>query len=114
VSGGIFIFDVITDLLCKTHYKNFEEEEDWEDSGYVRHSFYDETNHIQHNDFRIRIKDNVFFESHVQHVFSEKQISDIIRNSGFKLTAHLDDFNFYQSDEDSERIHYICTKSIKL
>jgi len=110
VNDGIFIFDIITDLLCKTHYKNFEEEENWEDSGYIRHSFYDEIKHIQHNDFRIRIKENIFFESHLQHVFSEKQISDAIKNNGFELTAHMDDFSFHQSDDDSERIHYVCTK----
>ena len=110
VNNGIFIFDIITDLLCKTHYKNFEEEENWEDNGYIRHSFYDEINHIQHNNFRIRIKENVFFESHVQKVFSEKQLSDSIKNNGFELAAHMDDFSFHQSDDDSERIHYVCIK----
>jgi len=110
VNGGVFVFDIITDLLCKTHYKNFEEEENWEDCGYIRHSFYDEANHIQHNDFRIRIGNDIFIESHQQKVFSEELISETIIKNGFELTAHLDDFNFHQSDNDSERIHYVCTK----
>ncbi len=110
VSGGVFIFDVITDLLCRTHYKNFEEEENWDDNGYIRHSFYDEVNHVQHNDFRIKIGKNFFLESHIQKVFSEEQISDALNANGFELVAQLDDFNFHHSDDDSERIHYICLK----
>jgi ubiquinone/menaquinone biosynthesis C-methylase UbiE len=110
VNGGIFIFDIITDLLCLTHYKNFEEQEYWEDIGYVRHSFYDEVNHRQHNDFRIKIGENFYFESHIQKVFSEEQISGAIKSNGFELTAQLDDFTFHHSDDDSERIHYVCLK----
>jgi len=110
VNGGIFVFDVITDLLCRTHYKNFEEEENWEENGYIRHSYYDEINHVQQNDFRIRIGKNIFFESHVQTVFSEEQISNAIKNNEFELTAQLDDFSFHISDDDSERIHYVCIK----
>lgn len=110
INGGIFIFDIITDLLCKTHYKNFEEEENWGNWGYIRHSFYDEINHVQHNDFRIRIGKDFFYESHVQKVFPEEQIEKAIKNNGFELAAQLDDFTFHNSDDDSERIHYVCIK----
>ena len=110
VSNGILIFDIITDLLCKTHYKNFEEEENWDECGYIRHSFYDEVNHVQHNDFRIKIGDEIFIENHLQKIFSEELISKSLNKNGFKIIAQLDDFNFHHSDDDSERIHYICVK----
>lgn len=110
VNGGIFIFDVITDLLCRTHYKNFEEEENWRDSGYIRHSFYNEINRIQYNDFRIFIGENVFLENHIQKVFSHSQISKFLNQNRFKLVAQLDDFSFCNSSDNSERIHYVCLK----
>ena len=110
INGGIFVFDIITDLLCRTHYKNFEEEENWENNGYVRHSFYDEVNHVQHNDFRIKIGKDLYFESHVQTVFSDEQIFNAIINNEFEVIAQLDDFTFHNSDDDSERVHYVCLK----
>jgi len=33
-----------------------------------------------------------------------------IKNNEFELTAQLDDFSFHISDDDSERIHYVCIK----
>lgn len=108
--GGIFIFDIITDLLCKTHYKNFEEEEDWGQSGYIRHSYYNVFNKVQHNDFRIKINNEIFFESHVQKVFKESEIAKYLNLNKFEIAAKLDDFTFYSSGDDSERIHYVCVK----
>jgi ubiquinone/menaquinone biosynthesis C-methylase UbiE len=108
--GGIFIFDIITDLLCKTHYKNFEEEENWGDYGYFRHSFYNEKEKIQHNDFRITVGKKIFFESHIQKVFLESKIAECINKNKFELIAQLDDFTFQNSNNDSERIHYVCQK----
>ena len=108
--GGLFIFDIITDLLCKTHYKNYEERENWGDSGYIRHSFYDESTHLQHNDFRISIGKEVFLESHIQNVFSETQIYKSLKQNGFEIIAQLDDFTFRHSDDESERVHYVCIK----
>jgi hypothetical protein len=107
---GLFIFDIITDLLCKTHYKNYEEQENWGDFGYIRHSFYDESNHVQHNDFRISIGKDVFYEGHIQNVFSESQISKFLNQNGFEILAQLDDFTFHHSDDESERVHYVCIK----
>lgn len=109
-TGGVFIFDTITDLLCKTHYKNYEEEEKWKDSGYLRHSFYNDTSQIQHNDFHINIGSNVFFESHIQKVFSDAIIAESLNINNLELVAQLDDFTFHASDIDSERIHYVCIK----
>jgi len=112
VKGGIFIFDIITDLLCKTHYQNFEEQENWNDSGYLRHSFYNNTSQIQHNDFRINIGNNIYFESHMQRVFPESKIDEYLNYNNFDLAARLDDFTFSASNEDSERIHYVCIKKL--
>ena len=108
--GGIFIFDIITDLLCRTHYRNFEEEETWDENGYIRHSFFDEVNRTQHNDFRIKIGEKFYVEHHVQKVFHEDLIAETINRNGFKLEAKLDDFTFHQSNDNSERIHYVCLK----
>jgi ubiquinone/menaquinone biosynthesis C-methylase UbiE len=110
VDGGIFIFDIITDILCRTYYKNFEEEENWGENGYIRHSFYNEIKHLQYNEFRIRIGDKVYFENHIQKVFSEELIAETIRKNGFVSRAQFDDFTFHQSNNNSERIHYVCVK----
>jgi ubiquinone/menaquinone biosynthesis C-methylase UbiE len=110
VNGGIFIFDIITELLCRTHYKNFEEEENWGHIGYIRHSYYNEKKHIQHNDFRIKIDGEIFFENHIQKVYSEEQIASVIDQSNFKIVGQFDNFTFVQSNDDSERIHYVCIK----
>ncbi len=108
--GGVFIFDVITDLLCKTHYKNFEEEENWGESGYLRHSHYNENINIQQNDFRITIGNNTFFESHIQKVFSDMKIVKCLNQNNFEIAAQLDDFTFHHSGDDSERVHNVCLK----
>lgn len=110
IKGGIFVFDIITDLLCKTHYNNFEEHENWNDSGYLRHSYYDNFNKIQHNDFQINLGNKIYLESHMQRVFPESKIEEYLNYNQFELAAHLDDFTFSASNEDSERIHYVCIK----
>jgi ubiquinone/menaquinone biosynthesis C-methylase UbiE len=108
--GGVFIFDFITELLCKTHYKNFEEEETWGEFGYIRHSHYNENDKIQHNDFHISIGNETFIENHVQKVYSEIEIVKYLENNNFKIAAKLEDFTFHHSGDDSERIHYVCIK----
>jgi len=109
-NGGVFIFDIITDFLCKTYYNNFNEKENWGDLGYTRHSFYNQDEKIQYNDFHIRIKDKIFFERHNQRVFAENDLKRIINNHNFNLMARLDDFTFITASKNSERIHYVCIK----
>jgi ubiquinone/menaquinone biosynthesis C-methylase UbiE len=110
-SNGLLIFDTITDKLCKNYYHNFEEEESWNSSGYKRHGYYDQENHIQYNEFQIIIDGKNFFERHQQRVYSEQEIYQCLKQTGFKILAQLDDFTYLTSNKNSERIHYVCLKS---
>jgi len=109
-TGGVFIFDVITDFLCLTYYSNFNENENWADSGYIRHSFYDKINKIQNNDFKIMIGDEIYSEQHQQRVYSGKDLAKLVTKYNFGLAARLDDFTYLTANKNSERIHYVCVK----
>jgi len=108
--GGIFIFDIITDFLCKTYYNNFNEKENWDNLGYSRHSFYNSDERIQYNDFHIDLGGKQYFERHRQRVYSENDLRQIIHKNNFDLLARLDDFTFLTANKNSERVHCVCVK----
>ncbi len=108
--GGVFIFDIITDILCKTFYDNFEEQENWGDSGYVRHSYYNQEENIQYNDFKITIGGKKYFERHCQRIYSDIEIKKYLQKYSFEALAQLDDFTYLTANANSERIHYVCIK----
>ncbi len=109
-SGGVFIFDIITDILCRTYYNDFNENENWGKSGYHRHSYYNQKEGVQYNDFTIDLGDGVFFEQHCQKVYSEEEIGFYLGKNNLELLAQLDDFTYLTANESSERIHCVCVK----
>lgn len=109
-SGGVFIFDIITDILCQTYYNNFDEKETWGKKGYQRHSYYNQKERIQYNDFTIILGDKIFIEKHCQKVYMENEIQFYLKKNNLELLAQLDDFTYLTANESSERIHFVCVK----
>lgn len=109
--GGIFIFDVVSDLHCREHYSDFHENEYWGDDGYSRHSFYDQEAGYQYNEFRIVLKGKTYIEKHEQKVYSIEFLEDILEKRLFKVIGMFDDFSTKSANTNSGRIHLVCIKS---
>ena len=109
--GGLLIFDVVTDFHCRTYYKDSYENEFWAGIGYHRHSYYLPESFLQINEFQIIEKDNRYSEIHQQKIYSIKEISSLVKESGFALHKLTEDFSLTTGSENSERIHFICKKN---
>ena len=108
--GGIFIFDVVSENHCIEHYRDFHENEYWDDEGYSRHSFYDPTNGYQFNDFRIVIKGETFIEKHKQKVYGIDYLRSALNKKFFKIIGTYNDFSHEDANSSPGRIHFLCTK----
>lgn len=115
--GGLFLFDITTEINSLKHFYDFLDFEDFDDSSYVRHSYYDPECCIQINDFTIfqKLKDSDLFqkfnELHIQKVFPAKSIEEQIPSSKFKILGIWDDISFRKFSPRSERIHFLIKKS---
>ncbi|MCK4754611.1 MAG: class I SAM-dependent methyltransferase [Calditrichia bacterium] len=108
--GGIFIFDVVSENHCIEHYRDFHENEYWDDEGYSRHSFYDPTNGYQFNDFRIVIRGKTFIEKHQQKVYDIDYLISALNKKSFKIIGTYNDFSNEEANSGPGRVHFLCTK----
>jgi len=114
---GCFLFDITTETNSKTNFIDFFDAEDFGDSSYVRHSYYNKKQQTQHNDFTIFLQHNeqpLFYtkyrEYHAQRIFSVKEILSAIPVNYFKVVGVWDNYSFEKYSHRSERIHFLLQK----
>ena len=115
--GGLFLFDITTEANSLHHFQSFLDFEDWGDFAYVRRSYYNKENFLQHNDFTIfrripgdpprYVKET---ESHSQKVLSASVITRAVPGKLFAIEGVWDGFSFRNWRPHSERIHFLLRK----
>jgi len=109
-SDGMFIFDVVTPYICRTAFKDFNEQEFWGKSGYTRKSWYSEDESTQYNEFEIYVNSRIYKELHKQRIRYMDEWEHYIDKSPLKLLAAYHNFSLRKARNKSERIHFVCRK----
>jgi ubiquinone/menaquinone biosynthesis C-methylase UbiE len=108
--GGMFIFDIVSETHCKEYYGDYHESEYWDNLGYTRHSYFDQEEGIQINDFRIVLKGKTYFEKHIQKVYSIDFLNKILCEHSFEIVNIFNEFSFEGVNEKSGRMHFVCLR----
>jgi len=120
-ANGCFLFDITTETNSKTNFIDFIDAEDFGDSSYARHSYYNKKQKTQHNVFTIYLQHaerKTFYtkhrESHTQRIFSIKEILSALPDTHFNVLGIWDNFSFERYTHRSERIHFLIQKISRL
>ena len=111
-AGGLFVFDVVTDVHCQQYFQDFEENEVIDkEYAYDRKSHYDQAKGLQYNTIKIYTPRGTFTEEHQQTIFSIDRIIELIETqTGFQIAGQYEDFTFDAPDQMSGRIHFVLGK----
>ena len=111
ITGGLFIFDIVTDKQCKNYYRDFYENEYWGNCGYNRHSYYRPELTLQFNEFHINLDGAQYRELHRQRIYSVTELAELVKTSDLLLLKTTMNFSVSNKKENSDRIHFICKKN---
>jgi len=111
--GGLFIFDVVSEVFCQHYYHHINEQEVINsDYAYARYAHYDAKKHQQINEFSIYTPEGVFEERHVQTIYPYKDLRSLIsHNTKFRIIGVYQDFTYLKAKEDSNRAHFVLQKN---
>ncbi|MBD3345593.1 MAG: methyltransferase domain-containing protein [Chitinivibrionales bacterium] len=113
---GLFLFDITTFTNSIHYFNDYYDHEDLGEYFYSRHSYYQESDHTQHNDFTIYRRhnnstpDEKMNEYHTQKLFHPEEISARIPKDKFDLIGIWDGYGFKKYSDTSERIHFLLRK----
>jgi len=118
--NGCFLFDITTETNSKNNFLDFFETEDFGDSSYIRHSYYNKKQKSQHNDFTVYLQHEKHpscytkhYENHIQNIFSVNEILQALPDNYFKVLGVWDNYSFNKYTHRSERIHFLLQKNDK-
>lgn len=114
VQGGVFLFDITTETNSTKFFDDYMDFEDLGIAFYARHSYYQPTSRLQHNDFTIFTRDGDLYskniDNHVQRIFSVKEICSMLPGDLFEILQIWDGFTMRPYTPNSERIHFLLRK----
>ena len=110
---GILLFDVITPLLCQTHFRGYREIFSDEQGGYERYTNYDPNSQLAESVFTLKTdrEDTVDVESHIQRAYEQSDVEAFCTSSDFKWWKILDDETLDEPTPDSERFIVMLRKT---
>jgi len=113
--GGLFLFDITTQENSQRNFLNYREALCEKTFAYVRESYYDPQNSVQHNDFDIfiRLADGNygrFNEKHKQKIYPVRDICGFIPKNLFETLGIWGDFKRKKYTKKSERVHFLLHK----
>ena len=110
---GILLFDVVTPLLCKTHFRGYREIFTDERGGYERYTNYDPNSQLAESVFTLKTDsaDTVDVESHIQRAYEQSDVEKFCENSKFKWWQILDDESLEEPTHKSERFIVMLRKT---
>jgi len=111
--GGLLLFDVVTPLLCQTHFRGYREIFSDENGGYERYTNYDSNSRLAESQFTLNteVEDTVEVESHLQRAYELDEVVSFCEGSEFASWQILDDETLEDPKENSERFVVLMRKS---
>lgn len=112
---GIFIFDISSFYKLSTILGNNMYGENRDDIAYMWQNYFDDEENLVEMELAFFIKDENekferFEEVHQQRAYTEDEILDMLKSSGFKNIKVYGDFTFEAPKQDSQRIFFVCKK----
>jgi len=114
--GGLFVFDINSEYKFKNVYKGnvFYSVDD--DFSYVWHNEFDENTGICTMDMTFFQKDGDIYRRfdsiNKEKAYSIEYLTDILNKSGFSIEALYDDCSFDEPTETTERVFFVCRRTI--
>jgi len=108
--GGLFIFDVCTRWNCWKNFRNYTENDSFQNFSYHRHSYFHPLSNLQYNDFFILDERNpgpALREKHVQRIYSLKEIRKIAAIGFWEEAACFSGMSQRPGSERAERVHFV-------
>ncbi len=113
-SGGAFIFDVTTEYNLLHNFAGYVFAENFEDASYIWENEYDIVRKICKSKVTMFMKEqkqfNRYIEVHVQRVYSNADIREMLENEGFQILGMFHNLTENPPQNQSERIHFVCQK----
>lgn len=112
-TGGVFVFDVVTQRNCRRHFRNFYEKDSFGNMDYIRQSYYDADHQYQVNEFYITEKapsKRRYFERHVQRIYPLHTVETLLRKFQWELLGCFDNFSRRPGTEKADRVHFVLRK----
>ena len=111
--GGILLFDVVTPLLCQTHFRGYREIFNDERGGYERYTNYDPNSQLAESVFTLKtdITDTVEVESHIQRAYEQSDVEGFCTSSKYEWWQILDDETLEQPSVKTERFIVMLRKT---
>lgn len=112
---GIFIFDISSYYKLSNTLGNNTFAEKRENIVYIWQNYFDDTESLIDMELTFFIKDksgkyDKFTEVHQQRAYTEKEILNFLKKSGFNNIEVLSDFKMEAPKEKSERLFFVCKK----
>lgn len=112
---GIFIFDISSFYKLANILGNNMYGENREDIAYMWQNYFDDEENLIEMELTFFIKDEDgkferFEEVHQQRAYTEDEIVDMLKESGFSDIKSYGDFTFEKPNEESQRIFFVCKK----
>ncbi len=114
--GGIFLFDICTELNSILHFNGRREREAGPGYRYQRVMRYKHANRIQENSFEIALDGpppQIIKEHHRQKIYSLEEIRGFIADAGLSLVEELDGYERKRPTSRSLRVHFLVRKPLR-
>ncbi len=112
--GGILLFDVVTPLLCQTHFRGYREIFNDEQGGYERYTSYDPASRLARSVFTLNTHDadTVEVETHIQKAYEQADIESFCQDSKYEWWQIIDDETLKTGCPESERYLVMLRKIV--
>ena len=111
--GGILLLDVVTPLLCQTHFRGYREIFNDDQGGYERHTNYDPNSQLAESVFTLNTgeENTVDLETHIQRAYEFSDIKEFCAVSKYEHWDILDDETLETAGNDAERYLVLMRKA---
>jgi SAM-dependent methyltransferase len=115
---GLFLFDVTTQTNSMRYFTDHMDFEDFGDSAYVRHSYYESRGDMQHNHFTVfsaipgtpgHFQRTI--EHHAQKLYSISALRKMVPRDLFSIVGVWDGYTFDPANAESERVHFLLRRN---